>query len=221
MTHESHRKLMVFRPIGLLLLAAALLLTAYNIWDDSRAAVSSQHVLSELNNVTPVQPIPKIFESDGAGETEGTDIQETADVSETPDPNQEMPNVSIEGNAYIGSLYFPSLELTLPVMSDWDYDKLKISPCRYAGTAYQSGFVIAGHNYRKHFGPLNHIQTEDTVIFTDVDGNTYFYQVTEIQVLEATAIEDMLSDDWDLSLFTCTLGGQTRLTVRCEQIEAE
>ena len=55
--------------------------------------------------------------------------------------------------------------------------------------------------------------------FTDVDGNIFAYDVAEIQVLKPTAIEDMMSEEWDLSLFTCTLDGQTRLTVRCEKIE--
>lgn len=201
MTPKPRRKLTILRPIGLLLLAAALLLTAYNIWDDGRAAVSSQRILSELDDMVPEQPTPEPSES------------------QEPEPPQEMPTVLIDGNECIGTLDFPTLDLTLPVMSDWDYDKLKSAPCRYAGTVYQSGFVIAGHNYRKHFGPLNRIQVGDAVIFTDVNGNEYSYQVAEMQVLEPTAIEDMLSDNWDLSLFTCTLGGQTRLTVRCNKIE--
>ena len=202
MTPKPRRKLTILRPIGLLLMAAALLLTAYNLWDDGRAAVSSQRILAELDSVVPEQPTP-----------------ETAEP-EASEPPQEMPTVLIDGNECIGTLDFPTLDLTLPVMSDWDYDKLKAAPCRYAGTAYQSGFVIAGHNYRKHFGPLNRIQVGDEVVFTDVNGNEYRYQVAQMQVLDPTAIEDMLSDDWDLSLFTCTLGGQTRLTVRCEKTEA-
>ena len=56
--------------------------------------------------------------------------------------------------------------------------------------------------------------------FTDVDGNVFAYNVAEIQILKPTAIEDMVSEDWDLSLFTCTLGGRTRLTVRCDRAEA-
>ena len=28
-------------------------------------------------------------------------------------------------------------------------------------------------------------------------------------------VEEMLSEEWDLTLFTCTYSGQTRFTVRC------
>ena len=33
-------------------------------------------------------------------------------------------------------------------------------------------------------------------------------------------IEEMAAGDWDLTLFTCTLGGQARLTLRCTQVGA-
>ena len=155
--------------------------------------------------------------------TEKPGLSSDPDEQVIPDyilnPDMEMPIVEIDGDAYIGTLEIPVLGLSLPVMSDWSYPKLKTAPCRYAGTAYKSGFVVAGHNYRRHFGTLSRLAPGDRVIFTDVDGNIFAYDVAEIQVLKPTAIEDMMSEEWDLSLFTCTLDGQTRLTVRCEKIE--
>ena len=130
-------------------------------------------------------------------------------------PDMEMPKVKIQGNDYIGTLDIPALGLSLPVMGEWSYPKLKVAPCRYSGSAYQGEFVIAAHNYSRHFGRLNQLQAGDQVNFTDIDGNTFEYEAVEIQELEPTAIEEMTDSGWDLSLFTCTLGGQTRLTVRC------
>lgn len=193
---------------GLLLMAAALLLTGYNLWDDWRASAAAEQVLEQM-------PAPAELP-----EQPSTDSGEQKTPDYILDPSREMPTVEIDGNAYIGTLDIPSLDLSLPVMSDWSYPKLRVAPCRYAGTAYQSGFVIAAHNYRTHFGPLSRITVGDRVTFTDLDGNVFYYQVAEVQVLKPTAIEEMVSDDWDLSLFTCTLGGQTRLTVRCEKAEA-
>ena len=43
-------------------------------------------------------------------------------------------------------------------------------------------------------------------------------QIEALLVLEPTDIEEMLSEEWDLSLFTCTFGGATRITVRCERL---
>lgn len=51
--------------------------------------------------------------------------------------------------------------------------------------------------------------------FTDVDGNVFLYEVVLQEVMGATAIEEMTVSDYDLSLFTCTMDGQSRFTVRC------
>lgn len=192
---------------GLLLIAAAFLLTGYNLWDDWRANQAAEKVMEQMPTPAEMSELSSL----------DPDEQKIPDYILNPD--MEMPTVEIDGHDYIGTLEIPTLQLSLPVMSDWSYPRLKISPCRYAGTAYKNGFVIAGHNYRRHFGPLSRLAVGDQVTFTDVDGNAFCYQVTEVQVLNPTAIEEMVSDDWDLSLFTCTLGGQTRLTVRCEKVD--
>ena len=209
---------------GLLLLAAALLLTGYNLLDELRAGVSVGQVVTQLPSqitASKAQLEPGVQESP---ENVPDSSLKAPDVAqEIPDyvlaPNQEMPNKEIDGNTYIGVLEIPVQGLSLPIMSDWSYPKLRMAPCRYAGSAYQCGFVIAGHNYRKHFGELSHLIPGDRVIFTDVDGTVFYYQVAETQILEPTEVEEMTSKDWDLSLFTCTFGGQTRLTVRCDRVE--
>lgn len=40
-----------------------------------------------------------------------------------------------------------------------------------------------------------------------------------MEQLERTAIEEMESGDWDLTLFTCTVDGAARVTVRCQQTD--
>ncbi len=44
------------------------------------------------------------------------------------------------------------------------------------------------------------------------------YEIAETEILEPTAIEELLSDEWNLTLFTCTYGGQARVAVRCRAI---
>ena len=59
------------------------------------------------------------------------------------------------------------------------------------------------------------------MIFTDVEVNRYEYGVEEVLTLEGTAVEEMEAGDWDLTLFTCTIGGRLRVTVRCSRTEGE
>ena len=75
--------------------------------------------------------------------------------------------------------------------------------------------IIAAHNYGRHFGKISLLRAGDEVTFTDVDGVEYCYEVQGTETLGAYDVEQMLSGYWDLTLFTCTYGGQNRITVRC------
>lgn len=130
-------------------------------------------------------------------------------------PDMEMPTKEIDGETYIGVVEIPSLELSLPVMSDWSYPQLKKAPCRYVGSVYSHDVVICGHNYDRHFGRLKELIPGDEVRFTDMDGNVFRYSVCAVEQLAKTAVEEMQTGDWDLTLFTCTKGGVMRVTVRC------
>lgn len=131
-------------------------------------------------------------------------------------PEMEMPTKEIDGQTYIGMVEVPSLELSLPVISEWTYPRLKKAPCRYVGSVYSKDMVICGHNYDRHFGRLKDLAVGDEVRFTDMDGNVFFYSVCGTEQLGKYAVEDMLAGEWDLTLFTCTKGGRMRVTVRCK-----
>lgn len=182
----------IIKAIGLLLLASAIALSVYLIWDEQRADEATDTVIENLvTDVNIDAPDYKAF------------------------PDVEMPVQTIDGHDYIGKVTMPAIDIELPVMSEWNYPNLKIAPCRYVGSVYTNNLIICAHNYSCHFGKIKNLQPGDTVRFTDVDGNVFEYEVVVVQTLAKNAIEEMCSDGWDLTLFTCTYGGQTRVTVRC------
>lgn len=185
--------------LGLLLIAAALCFIIYNLYEEHRAREQSGQALDALQEYIP-----------GSDQNDDTSMPDYM-----LNPDMEMPTQTIDGIDYIGVLAIPSLNLELPVISQWSYPNLRIAPCRYSGSAYSGGLVIAAHNYDSHFGRLKTLQTDDEVIFTDIDGNTFTYKVAVMEILEPLATEEMKSEEWDLSLFTCTIGGRSRVTVRC------
>ncbi|MCD8159065.1 MAG: sortase [Clostridiales bacterium] len=101
------------------------------------------------------------------------------------------------------------------------YPALKTSPCRYAGSAEEGGFVIAGHNYNCHFGRLNLLKAGDEILFSDASGKLYYYSVYETETLKPSAAEEMKSENWDLTLFTCTYSGTSRTAVRCKAADKQ
>ena len=199
--------------LGLLLLLAALLLTAYNLWRDAMASTSVDFVLEHLTPVLSSRQaaLPAL--------PSGEDLEEAFIPDYVLNPEMAMPEENIDGRSYIGVLDIPALELSLPIISEWSYDALQIAPCRYSGSAYLDNLVIAGHNYRSHFASLPQLQPGDSVTFTDMDGNVFSYEVSSLETLSPYAISDMTSGDWALTLFTCTVGGQSRLAIRCDRTE--
>ena len=129
-----------------------------------------------------------------------------------------MTEVEINGNQYIGYLSIPVLGLELPIMSSWSYPKLNIAPCRYTGSVRGEDLVLMAHNYSSHFGKLSQLDLGDMVEFTDMDGVITRYEVVGKDVLDPAAVEEMTSGDFDLTLFTCTYGGGSRVTAYCNRI---
>jgi len=197
--------------LGALLLAGALGLTTYNLYDEKRAQEAAQAATERLALILPRPSAPL--------ESLPPEEQEIPDY--ILDPTRAMPTSQIDGVDYVGALSIPALGLDLPVIDQWSYPHLKLAPCRYRGTAYLDDLVIAAHNYPSHFGNLKNLQPGDLVTFTDLDGNLFRYEVADIEVLEPTAIREMVTSDYPLTLFTCTLGGAERVTVRCDRVVEE
>lgn len=213
----------VFMGLGILLLLGALALFAFNQWEAQKAEESVKSLMPQL--------VERIRQRDAASEgdlpQEETTVPEaTAEtiVPGTPpellEPEQlVMTEVEIDGNLYIGYLSIPAIELELPVISGWDYYKLKVAPCRYSGTLRGDDLVIMAHNYVGHFRELSQVKVGDAVLFVDMDGGVTEYQVVALDILSPTDVEEMTAGAYDLTLFTCTVGGRSRVTVYCDKAE--
>lgn len=193
--------------LGALLILASLGLLAYNKWDAARADKAAQTALGELENTLT----RTIEEKNKADEVV---------LQPELDPDQPMTEVELDGWNYIGYLSIPSIGLNLPVMSEWSYAGLKIAPGRYSGSTYADNMVVCAHNYAKHFSPIKWLAEGAEVYFTDMDGMRWSYEVSAVETIQPTQIEKMTektedSENWDLTLFTCTTGGSARCAVRC------
>ena len=197
----------ILTGVGLLLIAAALLLTVYNIRESDRAGSESEEMVVRMESLTA--DLPERLE------TEKKEL-----VPEyVKNPEMEMPTVEVNGQECVGMIEIPALGLKLPVISEWSDAKLKKAPCRYSGSAYLKNLIIAGHNYRTHFSGIKRLNPGDSVVFTNADGNVFSYEVAEIETVGGYDIEKMEAGDWDLTLFTCTNKGKARAAVRCREIE--
>lgn len=198
-----NKKGKIFIVIGTILVLISLTMTIHNKYEEVEAGNDSKEALSLIK-------------------TEVEENNQDDSMMQTLLSNnevKEMKTTKINGYDYIGTITIPALKLELPVMSEYDYNRLKKSPCRYYGSVYTNDLIICAHSYRTHFKYLDKLKQKDLIAFTDIDGNNYFYEVLEIEILKPTDVEEMINNEFDLTLYTCTSDGNNRITVRCNRVE--
>lgn len=181
------RRLLV--AAGALLLLAGALLAGQNLLTERRAARQTADLLAAVE----------------------TRIAAPADL-----PAPEVTGDPWAGYEVIGVVGLPDLGLSLPVLADYTQDLLAVAPCRYTDDlALEPGqLVVAGHNYRTHFGRLGELAPGSRITWQNLDGVTYTYTVTEVTEIDAGDREALEQGDWDLTLFTCDVTRTRRILVR-------
>ncbi|MBP5378703.1 MAG: sortase [Ruminococcus sp.] len=200
--------------LGTLMIISAVLLCVHNVKQSKDAGTFSESIVEKLKKEIP-DTTDAVSQDNIDNNAEDLFAEYEADK-----PNEQPINsIVIDDASYCGYLSLPSLGLELPVMTDWSYPDLQRSPCRYSGSAESRDLIIAAHNDNTHFGRRGDLATGDEIIFTDTLGNRYFYSVSYMEMIEGKDVEQMFSgqsEDWDLTLFTCTLSGQSRVTIRAD-----
>jgi len=217
-SRRARKRRRCLRLLALALLAAAALLTGHNVRESRRAGEAAAAAVARLREVLPVPaptagpsarppgPSPAPPEPDGLPAAEPETGEPPAEAAET---------VELGGFCYLGILSLPALELELPVIDRCSDAGLKQAPCRYTGAPETGDLVIAGHNYRSHFGALGSLSPGDAVRFTGVDGGEYAYAVASVETLSPWQLREATGAGWELTLLTCTPSGRARLAVRC------
>lgn len=201
---------------GAVLIGSALLLLLHNGNEDRFAKQESERLLKSVRfaitaRATTEVRVPTEPPETQIGETTAADVPEPSDETEP----KEMPTLELDGQRYLGVLEIPALELSLPVMADWDYDRLRRAPCRQFGSLAESNLVIAGHNYKNHFARLRSLKAGDTVHFVDINGVSHAFSVAAVKILAPEAVEDVQNSGYPLTLYTCTTGAASRIVVFC------
>ena len=216
----KHKLGIVCILLGAALIGSVLLLFGYNRAEDAHAGTASQEAVSEIQKqIEQAQTV--------AMETQVTNQEDN--INHSPEPSMDEilesddepyttgPVTMVGDYEYIGVLDLPTLNLSLPIMSDWDYERLKMAPCRQFGSAATDDLVIAGHNYINHFGSLGMLKAGDSVTFTGTDGAVNTYVVSETATISPTETEKVTESGYPLVLYTCTYGRQSRIVIYCSR----
>ena len=215
--------------VGTLLILLSLALFLYNQMQDKMVRQKAASEVEVLRGYLEQETLKRMksengetLEDDGAAQSDKKKDMPRIEALQTEVTTGEEAAdkiITLDGQKYIGILSIPGLELELPVSAEVSDELLKKMPCRQYGSLARDHLVLAGHNYRSGFGKLSGIQKGTAVWLLDAEGRLHEYEVVDIEVLDADAVSEMMEEAWELTLYTCTFGGKSRLTVRCSKKE--
>lgn len=186
------KKGIIFIIVGCLFITISIGMIFYNNYENMNAGIKSKEVYNK--------------------------IEESIKQISSEVVSNEMKVVNIDGYDYIGTIKIPDLSLELPIMSDWSYNKMKISSCRYYGSIFTNDLVLCAHSYDNLFGRLKELNAGDIVIITDMNNTSYYYEVKVKEILSPKDVKEMIESNFDLTLYTCTNDNLNRLTIRLNRV---
>ena len=179
--------------IGGVLILAGLALVGYNYWESEHAGAESEAIVEEM-----------------------LDVLDSEGLEDVPEP-QAM----VGGYECIGLLHMEDAGLYLPILSEWDFPRLRVAPCRHFGSVEEDNLVVAAHNYRRHFGGLKDMELGSMVTLTEMDGTVNTYALGRLETLNPTAVEEVQNSGYPLVLYTCTYGGKSRVVAFFDRVLTE
>lgn len=113
--------------------------------------------------------------------------------------NNTMASLAVDGTDYIGLLSFPMFDSILPVRAEWN--KGLPAPCWYDGSVYDGSLIIGTSNQKGQYTFCQEINVRDVLYFTDMTGNRYTYEVTDVRYREHADDQILRNTEADLTLF--------------------
>ena len=202
---------------GVLLLLVAGGLFVYSRIDDHLAGLRAQRVLEQVLAGDWEVAVLNARNQHSASQGNAAGALDYPEFERDSEEAGEIPFA----NSVIGILEIHDLDITLPVFNSSTNAMLNISPGRYMGSLGEKPerLVIAGHNYRRHFGQISTLVPGDMITFTTSDGSVYHYEMIgaeSIHMNDVTLIE--ACSEWDITLLTCEKDNTFRTLVRFREV---
>lgn len=124
-----------------------------------------------------------------------------------------MPVLALDGMDFVGILEFPLYDTVLPVCAQWD-TKLLYPSC-YTGSVYDGSLKIGATTQKGQFDFYREISVSDTLYFTDMTGNRYAYEVSDIVYRNHADNETLSDNESELTIFIKNIYATEYVIIRC------
>ena len=161
----------ILLSLGIILLAAAAGVVAYQIGSGYMAQHRSDEVMEAL-----MRAVPQYEDGDAEATGRGED---------------PLPAIEIDGVSFVGYVELPVQDLKIPVAGS-DYQGSKFA-FQGHGSPVKGKFRIGGKDSKGLFGTIDEIKPGERITFVDVNGIRYAYKVTGLgSVREWADVDDDL-----------------------------
>lgn len=164
--------------IGLFCILAAVIFFGLSQYRNHQESERSREILAELKQ--------KI-----------DDAQEP-DLDYTLVPEKTLPVTEIDQTDFCGIFSAPVLNIEEPVKDEWGLSPFPGLMARYRGTPYMKNFQIGSAKSSSWLSELIHLNPGDQVSFTDLDSNTFTYQVTALEEVKSYQFDLLDEWNWDM-----------------------
>lgn len=141
-------------------------------------------------------------------------VGETVSAVPEKKSNNDMPMLSLDGTDFIALIEFPKNGSVLPIRADWD-TKL-MHPSRYTGSVYDGSLKIGATTQSGQFDFYREISAGDVIYFTDMTGNRYTYEVSDISYRKHADNETLNEGESELTLFIKNIYAFEYIIIYCE-----
>ena len=180
--------------LGIGLLVAAVIVLIFWQWGISRSQQKAEHYVQTIRTLIP--------------EPQGAILEERRDNT--------MPVLPIEGANFVGILEMPKFGSSLPVCADWG--EVSKYPCRLSGSAYDGTMQIGGTSQKGQYDFYREISVGDAVFLTDMEGNRFSYEVTNVAYEKHADQTALQKEDAALTIFIKNMYAFEYILVFCNSI---
>lgn len=200
-----------FIVIAILLLLGFIIIQRRNEKDRKKTNQITEIAVQEKNKIEEIEKTKE--------EATKKEIKTNAPIK-----NRIMPE-EIKGYTVLGTIQIPKIELETYILSETNTESLNISVTKLCGPEINEigNLCITGHNYNnnKMFGKIKKLEKGDTIILTDVYGDSITYQVYdkfETNPKDVGALSQETKGDREVTLITCTIGAINRIIVKAVEV---
>ncbi len=124
----------------------------------------------------------------------------------------------------IGIIEIPKINISYPILSKFNDELLKVSPCRFYGSYPNTigNMCVAGHNYddNRFFGNLKSLEIRDKINIYDSNNcivSYYIYDKFEIEDSNTSCTNQNTHGKREITLVTCNNFNKKRLIIKAKE----